>query len=139
MAIIRAMRGAESAGRLGLVVAGCLALAACGPGPGKLAVSTHPGANNVHLVVSNPGPVAVRPLIVINDRILFDERIEPTVTLERWTTLRSRKYRVDVLDRLSGRTADTKFRLGTSIQLRVEVGDDAIGFVMSDAPQASDE
>ena len=114
-----------------------LALPACGPGPGKLAVATEPGANNVRLVIWNPGPDAVRLLITLNDRILFDERVEPkreapAIAATRWTTLASRRYRVDVLDRLSGRTATAKFRLRELAYVDVNVLPDGIAVFTSE-------
>lgn len=121
---------------LGIVVAS----SACGPGPGKLAVATQPGANNVHLVIENGGPDAARLLITLNERILFDERVEPSrltpaIVANRWTTLPSRRYRVDVLDRLSGRTATTTFRMGRSVLILVTVLPDRLVVHATDDPR----
>jgi hypothetical protein len=126
--------------RIACIVGIGVASSACGPGPGKLAIVTQPGANNVHLVIENGGPNAARLLINLNERILFDERVEPSVEMpaivaDRWTTLPSRSYRVDVLDRLSGRTATTTFRMGSYVRIHVTVFPGSIGIHTTDDPR----
>ena len=126
--------------RVACIVGIVVASSACGPGPGKLAVATQPGANNVHLVIWNPGPNAVRLLITLNERILFDERVEPVsaspaVAAQRWTTLPSRRYRIEVLDRLSGRTAEARFDLKAFVNLHVNVLPEEILIQTSEDPR----
>ena len=115
----------------------------CGPGPGKLAIVKEPGVNNVHLAIWNPGPSAVRLLVTLNDRILFDERVEPTPesgpAAQRWTTLASRRYRIEVLDRLSGRTGSGEFDLGSFVNIHLNVLPDGIVIVTSEDPKESIE
>jgi hypothetical protein len=126
--------------RLLPVVASLALLTACGPGPGKLAVATEPGVNNVSLVIENPGPEAARLLILLNERILFDERVEPSdgqppIAARRWTTLPDHRYRIDILDRLSGRTASARFRLRGQVGIHVFVLQDAISIATTDNPR----